>query len=136
MTKVRSTRKKSAPASGGPDALRQLGLENVNPGAFCGEWLGSGKALESVSPIDGRVLAAVRTATTEEYERCVRRAQEAFQVWQTLPAPKRGEIIRRLGNALRDAKHDLGRLVTLEAGKILAEGEGEVQEMIDICDFA
>ena len=65
-----------------------------------------------------------------------RRAQQAFQKWQLLPAPKRGEIVRQLGNALREAKRDLGRLVTLEAGKILAEGEGEVQEMIDICDFA
>ena len=71
-----------------------------------------------------------------EYEHTARRAQQAFEKWQLLPAPKRGEIVRQLGNALREAKRDLGRLVTLEAGKILAEGEGEVQEMIDICDFA
>ena len=82
------------------------------------------------------MLAAVRTATADEYERAVQRAQEAFREWQIVPAPKRGEIIRQFGNALRDAKRDLGRLVTLETGKILAEGEGEVQEMIDICDFA
>jgi len=116
--------------------LKKLGIKETNPGAFCGEWLGSGKVLESVSPIDGKVLARVRTATPEEYERTAQRAQKAFQKWQTVPAPKRGEIIRQLGNALRDAKQDLGRLVTLEAGKIIAEGEGEVQEMIDICDFA
>src|ERR1051326_7763267 len=116
--------------------LKALQLSETNPGAFCGEWLGSGKLLKSVSPIDGRVLGSVRTATPAEYERVVQRAQAAFQRWQTVPAPKRGEIIRQLGNALRKAKKDLGRLVTLEAGKITAEGEGEVQEMIDICDFA
>lgn len=119
------------------DALfRRLSLQGTNPGVFCGEWLGSGKALKSISPNDGQVLATVQTATPDQYERSVHRAQEAFQKWQTVPAPKRGEIVRQLGNALREAKHDLGRLVTLEAGKILAEGEGEVQEMIDICDFA
>jgi len=116
--------------------LAKLGLEGDNPGVFCGEWLGSGKLLKSVSPIDGELLATVRTATPEQYERAIERAQAAFEKWRTIPAPKRGEIIRQLGNALRDAKADLGRLVTLEAGKILAEGEGEVQEMIDICDFA
>src|SRR5438105_7138840 len=116
--------------------LQRLELKETNPGAFGGEWLGSGKVLKSVSPIDGKVLATVRTATPAEYEQTARRAQEAFQKWQTVPAPKRGEIIRQLGNALREAKQDLGRLVTLEAGKIIAEGEGEVQEMIDICDFA
>ena len=116
--------------------LRKLGLEGDNPGAFCGEWMGSGKVLKSVSPINGQVLATVSTATPEQYERVVRRAQEAFQKWQTVPAPKRGEVVRQLGNALRDAKRDLGRLVTLEAGKIVTEGQGEVQEMIDICDFA
>jgi aldehyde dehydrogenase (NAD+) len=116
--------------------LKRLGLKAENPGAFCGQWLGSGKILKSVSPIDGKTLATVRTATPDEYEQTIKRAQEAFQKWQTVPAPKRGEIVRQLGNALREAKRDLGRLVTLEAGKILAEGEGEVQEMIDICDFA
>src|SRR5262249_42405207 len=116
--------------------LRKLGLEEENAGAFSGEWLGSGKLLQSISPIDGRLLATVRTATPEEYERTSQRAQEAFQKWQAVPAPKRGEIIRQLGNALREARKELGRLVTLETGKILAESEGEVQEMIDICDFA
>src|SRR6478672_9263873 len=116
--------------------LKRLGLKSENPGTFCGQWLGSGKILKSVSPIDGKVLATVRTATPDEYEQTIKRAQEGFLKWQTVPAPKRGEIVRQLGNALREAKRDLGRLVTLEAGKILAEGEGEVQEMIDICDFA
>jgi len=116
--------------------LDTLGLTKTNAGVFCGEWLGSGQPIESISPIDGQVLATVRTATPEELERTLQRAQAAFAKWQTLPAPKRGELIRQLGNSLREAKSDLGRLVTLEAGKIIAEGEGEVQEMIDICDFA
>jgi aldehyde dehydrogenase (NAD+) len=116
--------------------VRKLGLEGDNPGVFCGEWIGNGKLLKSISPINGELLATVRTATPEQYERTVQRAYEAFQSWQTVPAPRRGEVVRQLGVALRQAKHDLGRLVTLEAGKIVAEGEGEVQEMIDICDFA
>ncbi len=116
--------------------FKKLGLREVNPGAFCGDWLGSGKILESVSPNDGKVLARVRQATPAEYEKVARRAVAAFQKWQTIPAPKRGEVVRQLGNALREAKTGLGKLVTLEAGKIIAEGQGEVQEMIDICDFA
>jgi aldehyde dehydrogenase (NAD+) len=116
--------------------LSRLGIKPVNPGVFCGEWIGGGPVLKSVSPIDGKVLARVRAASPEDYERAVSRAVRAFQDWQNFPAPKRGEIIRQLGNALRQAKGVLGKLVTLEAGKIVAEGEGEVQEMIDICDFA
>src|SRR5262249_39995747 len=135
--RMKSQKKRKASAGLAKGALlSKLSLEGDNPGAFCGEWLGSGKMLRSVSPIDGQVLATVRMASPDQYEQTVRRAEKAFQDWQTLPAPKRGELIRQLGNALRTAKHDLGRLVSLEAGKILAEGEGEVQEMIDICDFA
>jgi len=116
--------------------LKALGLKSINPGVFDGQWSGTGKILPSYSPTDGTLLAEVRTATPEEYERAMRRAAAAFEKWKTVPAPRRGEIIRQLGNALRDAKTDLGMLVTLEAGKIIAEGQGEVQEMIDICDFA
>src|SRR5215831_415164 len=119
-----------------PSLLKSLGLKDTNAGAFSGEWFGSGKLLKSVSPIDGEVIGMVRTATPDEYEKVIERAQKAFKKWQSVPAPKRGDLIRNLGNALREAKQDLGRLVTLEAGKIIAEGEGEVQEMIDICDFA
>jgi aldehyde dehydrogenase (NAD+) len=120
-----------------PAALfKKLGLQAENAGVFCGEWIGNGPILKSISPIDGKELGRVHTATAVDYERAVERAGQAFQSWQTLPAPKRGEIIRQFGNALRAAKTDLGRLLTLEAGKIVAEGEGEVQEMIDICDFA
>jgi aldehyde dehydrogenase (NAD+) len=136
MKPPRSTKLSAAKAPTTEALLKKLGLQAENPGVFCGEWLGSGKPLKSLSPIDGRLIAIVRTATPQEYERTAQRAQAAFLQWQLLPGPKRGEIIRQLGNALRQAKPDLGRLVTLEMGKILAEGEGEVQEMIDICDFA
>jgi aldehyde dehydrogenase (NAD+) len=116
--------------------LAKLGLKAVNPGVFDGGWSGSGKLLASLSPNDGSLLAEVRTATPEECELALQRASAAFQGWRDLPAPKRGEIVRQLGNALRERQDDLARLVTLEAGKIVAEGLGEVQEMIDICDFA
>jgi len=116
--------------------FKRLGLRADNAGVFCGEWIGSGPVLKSYSPIDGKELGRIRTATADDYERAMTAATKAFKSWQTLPAPKRGEIIRQFGNALREAKADLGRLVTLEAGKILAEGQGEIQEMIDICDFA
>jgi aldehyde dehydrogenase (NAD+) len=134
---VNETKRNGAAATGSRrDILRRLGIAETNSGAFCGEWSGSGKILESVSPIDGEVIARVRTATPEEYEQTIERAQEAFRKWQSVPAPKRGEMVRQLGNALREAKTDLGWLVSVEAGKITAEGQGEVQEMIDICDFA
>lgn len=116
----------------------QLGLsvKGANAGAFWGEWGGSGAILEKRSPIDGSVIGRVKQASPADYERTVAAAQQAFLAWRDLPAPKRGEIIRQYGNALRELKPALGRLVSLEAGKILAEGEGEVQEMIDICDYA
>jgi len=118
------------------DVLRKLGLESVNPGGYCGEWIGSGEKIDSVSPIDGKPLAAVKQVTPDEYDRIVARAQAAFLKWRQVPAPVRGETVRQLGDTLRKHKADLGALVTLENGKIRPEGEGEVQEMIDICDFA
>ncbi len=118
------------------DVLRKLGIERVSPGGFCGEWLGGGEALESISPIDGQAIASVTQVTPNDYERIVTRAHAAFLKWREVPAPIRGETIRQLGNALREHKAELGELVTLEMGKIRPEGEGEVQEMIDICDFA
>ena len=124
------------PSSSTAALFRRLGLRENHPGAFHGVWSGGGKILRSVSPIDGKLLGTVRLATTAEYEQTIRAAEKAFAGWRVLPAPRRGEIVRQLGNALRAAKQDLGRLVTLETGKILAEGEGEVQEMVDICDFA
>ena len=118
------------------EILDKLGIGSVVPGGFCGEWLGGGEKLDSVSPIDGKTIASVTQVTVDDYDRIAARAHEAFLKWRTMPAPTRGETVRRLGNALRDAKSELGALVTWEMGKIRAEGEGEVQEMIDICDFA
>ena len=116
--------------------LKKLGIKKVNAGAFCGEWRGHGPIEERRSPIDGRVIADVHLAGADDYEFAVTAAREAFLKWRTTPAPVRGETIRRFGEALRHAKPELAKLVTLETGKILAEAEGEVQEMIDICDFA
>ncbi len=116
--------------------LERLGLADENPGVFCGEWRGSGAKIDKISPIDVRKLATVRSASDDDYKKAIVRAQEAFLKWRTTPGPVRGETVRRLGNALRELKHELGELITLETGKIIAEGEGEVQEMIDVCDFA
>jgi aldehyde dehydrogenase (NAD+) len=116
--------------------LDKLGLSDVNDGVFDGEWRGGGATIDKISPIDGQRLASVRTASDNDYEKAIARAQEAFLKWRATPGPVRGETVRRLGNALRELKHELGQLVTLETGKIVAEGEGEVQEMIDICDLA
>ncbi len=118
------------------NVLNKLGIADENPGVFSGEWRGGGSKIDKISPIDGRRLASVLTASDADYESTITRAQEAFSTWRVTPAPLRGETVRKFGNALRDLKSELGQLVTLETGKIIAEGEGEVQEMIDICDFA
>ncbi len=118
------------------DILAKLGIEKINPGGFGGEWVGSGDLLEVHSPADGELIAKVQQVTEDDYDAIVARAHSAFLEWRKLPAPKRGEVVRQLGNRLREKKSELGALVTLEMGKIGAEGEGEVQEMIDICDFA
>jgi aldehyde dehydrogenase (NAD+) len=118
--------------------LARLGIKEVNPGASTGlNWLDTkGDVTESVSPIDGEIIAKVNNATTGEYEEVMSKAAEAFSTWKSVPAPGRGEVVRQIGLALRESKDDLGFLVSLEMGKILQEGLGEVQEMIDICDFA
>ena len=117
--------------------LSRLGLEAENPGAFDGSWIQTrGKRQESINPATGEVLAVVHEVTTEDYERVAARTAEAFRSWRSWPAPKRGEVVRQLGEALREHKDDLGLLVTLEVGKIRSEGLGEVQEMIDMADFA
>ncbi|MDZ7270048.1 MAG: aldehyde dehydrogenase family protein [candidate division KSB1 bacterium] len=120
------------------DFLKTLGIEKENSGGCTGtQWLkGNGGLLQSVSPIDGEVIAAVRQVDEQEYEAIVAKAQEAFKWWRMVPAPKRGEVVRQIGLKLREYKEPLGKLVTLEMGKILPEGEGEVQEMIDMADFA
>lgn len=118
--------------------LTQLGIKAVNEGTGTGtKWIKSkGEIIESYSPVDGKLIAKVSSTTAKEYERVVAKAQEAFKVWRNIPAPKRGEIIRQIGDELRQYKEPLGKLVSYEMGKSLQEGLGEVQEMIDICDFA
>jgi aldehyde dehydrogenase (NAD+) len=120
------------------DILAELELGSVNSGA-CGDgWIEhpSGGELASINPADGSVIARVRLAGAGDYDRVVRAAAEAFTAWRLVPAPNRGEIVREIGGELRAHKAALGTLVSLEMGKILAEGLGEVQEMIDIADFA
>jgi len=117
--------------------LEKLDVLGEQSGAGTGSWLDcGGEILESFSPIDGKEIGCVRCANRGDYEKVILCATDAFQEWRMVPAPKRGEIVRQIGNALRDYKKDLGTLVTLEMGKILVEGEGEVQEMIDMADFA
>jgi aldehyde dehydrogenase (NAD+) len=118
--------------------LLRLGINNINDGASTGaNWIKTnGEVITSISPIDGKVIAKVKNATLEDYEHIVKQAEEAFKIWRKVPAPRRGEIVRQIGEALRAYKDDLGYLVSLEMGKIYEEGKGEVQEMIDICDFA
>ena len=116
--------------------LKKIGIHGLNPGVFDGSWSGGGSVIESISPIHGRTIARVREADAADYERAVTRAHAAFLKWRVTPAPVRGELVRRLGNAFRAHKSELARLVTLEMGKIIGEAEGEVQEMIDVCDYA
>jgi aldehyde dehydrogenase (NAD+) len=117
--------------------LDSLGVHSSNSGAYAGTWLaGSGDAVTSNNPASGAALSVVNMADMTEYESVVASSTETFSRWRQLPAPARGEFVRLIGNALRDNKHSLGALVALEAGKIQAEGEGEVQEMIDVSDFA
>ena len=114
-----------------------LGLDDTNPGAFAGEWLDTaGTELGVEDPTTGEQIGAVTRAGKDDYERVVASSVDTFAAWRMLPAPERGEYVRQLGNLLREFKEPLGALVSLEMGKIKAEGEGEVQEMIDICDFA
>jgi L-aminoadipate-semialdehyde dehydrogenase len=120
------------------EVLQNLGIEERNLGVSTGtEWIDTnGEFTTSTSPIDGKQIAQVKNASKDEYEVVVQKAQEAFKVWRTIPAPQRGEIVRQIGLKLRKYKEDLGYLVSLEMGKVYQEGLGEVQEMIDICDFA
>jgi aldehyde dehydrogenase (NAD+) len=121
------------------DVLNRLGIRDVNSGVCVGpDWLErpGGEELVSVNPSTGQPIARVQTASRDDYDRVVEAARQSFQTWRMLPPPERGEIVRQLGLALRAHKQDLGLLVTLENGKIRSEGEGEVQEMIDMCDFA
>ncbi len=120
------------------DILRGLGVAPTNPGVFTGthSFPSDGGQLQSYSPVDGSLIGTVHSATPEDYERVISTAQAAFPVWRSWPAPKRGEIVRQVGEELRIHKAALGKLVSYEMGKSYQEGLGEVQEMIDICDFA
>jgi aldehyde dehydrogenase (NAD+) len=121
------------------DVLERLGIAEVNSGVHCnGKWLREPGGLElvSVNPATGQPLAEVLTASRADYDRAALAAREAFLEWRRLPPPERGAVIRRIGDALRAKREDLAQLITLEVGKIRSESLGEVQEMIDICDFA
>ncbi len=121
------------------DILKRLGLAETNPGTWSGARASANAEaplIESLNPTTNEVIATVRATTRAEYDGLVEAAREAAREWRKVPAPVRGDAVRRIGNALRDYKDALGSLVTLENGKIKAEGDGEVQEMIDICDFA
>lgn len=120
------------------DILNQLGVDSVNGGASTGSnWMNTtGEKIESISPVDGSVIATVNSATASDYDAVIKQAQSAFEDWKMWPAPRRGEVVRQLAEKLREHKMPLGQLVSYEMGKSLQEGLGEVQEMIDICDFA
>src|SRR5690606_29456932 len=115
-----------------------LGVKKNNSGVSTGtQWLRSkGERIESWSPVDGKLIGSVQSADESTYKRVVKTSSDAFRIWRTWPAPRRGEVVRQIGEALRKRKQSLGKLVSYEMGKSYTEGLGEVQEMIDICDFA
>ncbi len=120
------------------EVLNALNIKPVNPAGSTGlvDFKGSGKEIASYSPVDGNLIASVGSCGADDYETVIVKAQEGFKVWRTWTAPARGEVVRQIGDALREKKDPLGKLVSYEMGKSLQEGLGEVQEMIDICDFA
>ena len=119
------------------EALEILGVKAINEGTSTGnEWFAGGEIIESYSPVDGQLIGKVKTTTAADYEKVMQSATAAFKTFRAMPAPQRGEIVRQFGNKLRELKEPLGKLVSYEMGKSLQEGYGEVQEMIDICDFA
>jgi aldehyde dehydrogenase (NAD+) len=119
------------------EALQQLGIEAINDGTSTGNnFFSSGELISSISPVDGALIAKVKSSSKEDYDKLMNTANEAFNIWRSIPAPQRGEIVRQFGEKLRDFKEPLGKLVSYEMGKSYQEGLGEVQEMIDICDFA
>lgn len=120
------------------DFLKKLKVESMNQGSSTGsQWLSSkGGKIDSITPVDGSLIGSVEAADKDTYEAVISKAQQAFKEWRKWPAPKRGEIVRQIGEALRAKKEELGKLVSYEMGKSYQEGLGEVQEMIDICDYA
>lgn len=121
-------------------ALRDLGIQAVNSGGSTGSgwWSGrnDGSLLPSINPSSGEQIAGIYPCSSDDYQRILKESVETFRAWRLVPAPKRGELVRLIGQALREKKDQLGTLVSLEVGKIKAEGDGEVQEMIDMADFA
>ena len=118
------------------DFLDELGIEDVNLGGYSDKWLGSGSDLDCITPVDGTLIANVKQCNPGDYENIMQTSTDIFKKWRMEPAPKRGEVVRNLANAFRKHKTSLGKLISWEMGKIQAEGEGEVQEMIDIADYA
>jgi len=119
------------------EVLDALGIKDVNPGTSTGsQFFSNGELIASHSPVDGQLIGKVESTTQEDYDRVMTAAEKAFAHWRTVPAPQRGEVVRQFGEKLRELKEPLGKLVSYEMGKSLQEGLGEVQEMIDICDFA
>ena len=117
--------------------LKNLGIQAQQKACSSGDaWMGAGSEINSYSPVDGSLLGQVQGASVEDYENLIEQAEHAFLTFRKMPAPERGELVRQFGNKLRKSKSDLGQLVSWEMGKSLQEGLGEVQEMIDICDFA
>ena len=124
-------------AFGIQEALKKLGLKDINNGSSTGsDWFSTGKLIESYSPVDGKLIGKVKCSTKEDYEKVMSAATSAFKTWRIVPAPKRGDMVRQFGDKLRTNKEALGKLVSYEMGKSFQEGLGEVQEMIDICEFA
>jgi len=119
------------------EALKALGLKDINEGTSTGSAnFSSGELISSYSPADGELIGKVKSTTQADYEQVLGKATEAFKTWKIMPAPQRGEVVRQFGDKLRELKEPLGKLVSYEMGKSYQEGLGEVQEMIDICDFA
>ena len=119
------------------ELLQKLKISANNQGVSTGSnWFGEGDSIDSYSPVDGKLIASLSTCSETDYDTVINKAQQAFKKWRQIPAPQRGEIVRQIGDELRKHKEELGQLVSYEMGKSLQEGYGEVQEMIDICDFA
>ncbi|MGZ5138996.1 MAG: aldehyde dehydrogenase family protein, partial [Burkholderiales bacterium] len=119
------------------DVLNQLGISAANPAGYAGgSWLPAERSFPSINPASGETIAQAGACSASDYERVMTAATGAAQAWRKVPAPQRGELVRRIGVELRRCKDALGTLISTETGKIKAEGDGEVQEMIDIADFA
>jgi len=138
MISVTGKTKTKKEVSASHSFLKELSIKPVSSGACTGaKWMDTtGEVIESYSPVDGKLIGKVKQASKSDYEKVILQAEKAFAEWRMIPAPKRGEIVRQMGNELRKYKQPLGQLVSYEMGKSLQEGLGEVQEMIDICDFA